>query len=280
MQLLLNYINISLCICLGIDSLLASDWLKLQEVSTLLEPFALQTDILQTDAQSLSSIIPCILNLECHLQQHTAAKAITSKMLDDLRRRFATLLYPDTEHFNPIPAAACLLDPTMAQAMMSPECAVLLHAAKLYIATVCESQKNFNSSTDPSQPDDASSSSMLTPLSSLQRFKFLANKIQSNRLTTTSVSSNVSERDVIHTQVNNYIADIVEEEINDAFLFWEQKLSRYNKLSELAQDLMAAPASQAYVERIFSLCGFLTNGRRNRMHQSLEMRAFLKLNAF
>ena len=35
---------------------------------------------------------------------------------------------------------------------------------------------------------------------------------------------------------------------------------------------------QAYVERIFSLCGLLTAGRRNRMSQNLEMRAFVKLN--
>ena len=34
----------------------------------------------------------------------------------------------------------------------------------------------------------------------------------------------------------------------------------YSKLYELAQDLLSAPASQAYVERIFSLCGFLTTG--------------------
>ena len=43
-------------------------------------------------------------------------------------------------------------------------------------------------------------------------------------------------------------------------------------------DLLAAPASQAFVERIFSVCGLMTTGRRNRMCKSLEMRAFLKLN--
>src|SRR6218665_3205677 len=37
-------------------------------------------------------------------------------------------------------------------------------------------------------------------------------------------------------------------------------------------------ASQAYVERIFSLYGLLTAGSRNRMNQNLEMRAFVKLN--
>jgi len=46
----------------------------------------------------------------------------------------------------------------------------------------------------------------------------------------------------------------------------------------LAQDLVAAPASQAYVERVFSVCRWLTAGRRNRLSKNLEMRVFLKLN--
>jgi len=43
--------------------------------------------------------------------------------------------------------------------------------------------------------------------------------------------------------------------------------------------VLAAPASQTYVERIFSVCGLLTSGRRNRMNKSLEIRACLKLNS-
>ena len=35
--------------------------------------------------------------------------------------------------------------------------------------------------------------------------------------------------------------------------------------------------SQAFVERVFSLCGFLTAGRRNRANKSLEIREFFKL---
>ncbi|KAH9499551.1 hypothetical protein Btru_078102 [Bulinus truncatus] len=42
------------------DSLLPSEWLRLEEVVTLLEPFAVQTDILQSDTQSLSTIIPSL----------------------------------------------------------------------------------------------------------------------------------------------------------------------------------------------------------------------------
>ena len=46
-----------------------------------------------------------------------------------------------------------------------------------------------------------------------------------------------------------------------------------------AADLIAAQASQAYVERIFSLSGLFKAGRRNRVHRSLRMRVCLKLNS-
>jgi len=37
-------------------------------------------------------------------------------------------------------------------------------------------------------------------------------------------------------------------------------------------------ASQAYVKRVFSVCGTLTTDRRNKMINSLEVRACLDLN--
>ena len=40
----------------------------------------------------------------------------------------------------------------------------------------------------------------------------------------------------------------------------------------MAVDLLAAPASQAFLERLFSVSGMLSHGRRNRMEKSLEMR--------
>ena len=61
--------------------------------------------------------------------------------------------------------------------------------------------------------------------------------------------------------------------------FWQQRKTIYSSHAPIAEDYVAAPASEAYVERIFSVAGMLSTGRRNRMHQSLEMRVFLKLNA-
>jgi len=50
-------------------------------------------------------------------------------------------------------------------------------------------------------------------------------------------------------------------------------------LADTALDLLAALASQAFIECVFSVCGLLTQGRCNRMTKSLEMRARLKLKA-
>jgi len=57
--------------------------------------------------------------------------------------------------------------------------------------------------------------------------------------------------------------------------FWLNSCPKANsQLSVLAVDLLAAPASQVFVERLFSVCGMLSHGRRNRMEKSLEIRVY------
>jgi len=52
--------------------------------------------------------------------------------------------------------------------------------------------------------------------------------------------------------------------------FWLNSCPKtYSQLSVLAVDLLAAPASQAFVQRLCSVCGMLSHGRRNRMEKSL-----------
>ena len=64
----------------------------------------------------------------------------------------------------------------------------------------------------------------------------------------------------------------------DSLGYWLSKESKYKKIVAVALDLVSAPASQAYVERIFSLCGDLTARKRNRATVNLECRVFLKIN--
>ena len=60
--------------------------------------------------------------------------------------------------------------------------------------------------------------------------------------------------------------------------YWINQEAKFPLLAPVAQDLLSAPASQAYVERVFSVCGDLTAGKRNRLTKNLQMRAFLKIN--
>jgi len=58
----------------------------------------------------------------------------------------------------------------------------------------------------------------------------------------------------------------------------KNKVDLCDKIASVALDIVAAPASQAHVERLFSVCGLLTEGRKKQMSKSLEMRVCLKLN--
>ncbi|XP_065678962.1 zinc finger BED domain-containing protein 4-like [Hydra vulgaris] len=223
---------------LNIDSLANSKWIMLQDFVNLLEPFANETDILQTDALSLSSVIPSILNLKCHLEQFGDAKDVAVKMLEDLRRRFAVLLQPNNPNFNPLPCAACLLDPTCAIALLGNEHTQIRECAKKYILSEAKSAKQR-----------------------VEKIKLIPGNEAQNEL-------------------NKYFIEIRNSSMcQNALNFWKMRRAVYPHIAPLAEDLIAAPATQAYVERLFSICGLLTNGRRNRMSASLEMRVFLKLNS-
>ena len=71
-----------------IDTLLISEWTLLEEMVALLEPFTVQTDVLQTDSLSLSNVIPSLLELECHLEQFPHNKPLAEAMLQNLRNAF------------------------------------------------------------------------------------------------------------------------------------------------------------------------------------------------
>ena len=67
-------------------------------------------------------------------------------------------------------------------------------------------------------------------------------------------------------------------EDTNALDYWHIKQSQFHNISQLALDLISAPSSQAYVERVFSVCGDLSARKRNRAKAGMERRVFLKLN--
>ncbi|KAM4593896.1 E3 SUMO-protein ligase ZBED1-like [Odontesthes bonariensis] len=119
---------------LNMDTLLTSDWAKLENLLKLFEPFAVHTDQLQNDSQSLSHVVPCLLNLEAHLLSTTVVlKPVAQLLLRSLRDRFAGILNPDCCSFDATAAGACLVDPSVSFVLHSPELKSLQTAAETFV---------------------------------------------------------------------------------------------------------------------------------------------------
>src|SRR6218665_2006503 len=96
----------------------------------------------------------------------------------------------------------------------------------------------------------------------MKPFKYLSQKIQNNFIVTTDPMTRL---DSIQSQVAKYIDEIrrhtptrIHVPYEDALTFWASRRPSNHLLVPLAEDLIAALAPQAYVERIFSLCGLIT----------------------
>ena len=99
----------------------------------LLEPYAIHTDQLQTDSQSLSDVVPCHLNLEAHLQSTTVAKQLARVFLKSPRERFACIMNNLAANFEPTPTAACLMDTSGSLAHHSTEMEPLMRDAESFV---------------------------------------------------------------------------------------------------------------------------------------------------
>lgn len=116
-------------------------------------------------------------------------------------------------------------------------------------------------------PDDGASNA-------LSRFPYLSSHMAEN-------SQLAGSEDNVSSELAKYLLDLRNFNARKAKCsldYWFANKASFPRLTSFAEDLTVAPASQAFVERVFSVCGMLTSGQRNRMDKSLEMRAFLKMN--
>ena len=102
-----------------------------------------------------------------------------------------------------------------------------------------------------------------------KRFKLVSKDIRAR--SSTPAGTDVDAELLSYISVSRtYVGD-------EGLAFWNST-SAFPSPAPFAQDLLAAPALQAYVERVFSVCGHLTAGKRNRLCKKLANRAFLKVN--
>ena len=119
-------------------------------------------------------------------------------LIRDFKRRFEYVFMPTSDVFNHIPAAAYLLDPSVCEVVLAPDFSSLLHAAKLFIVSLAETNttvqrmvSHADYATDSAEPP------------ALKKFKFLASRmIEQSTSLSLSTGSNM---ETILRQLNRYI---------------------------------------------------------------------------
>ena len=95
------------------------------------------------------------------------------------------------------------------------------------------------------------------------------------------IKSNMNER--VKFQVESELAkyramDVDKEDTKDLLLWWKDNAKLFPTLSVVARSYLGINASSTASERIFSLCGHLTGGRRNQLGSTV-LSAIMYLNS-
>lgn len=265
------------------DYLLPSEWQRLTALRDLLLPFTEHTQMLQSDTQSLSLVVPALLDLQGHLSEFLHAQgssfkdlaSLAKKMKANMDKRFSCFLDHTDSKFSPLAAAACFLDPTISpEALLEnddEQITALLEKAEEYIAHLVPPVLR-EEEVEHEEPEEEEKEER--PQRKRPRFKFLS---KASRPSRSSCSKPCVKEEM--KKFKEQLSQPTNEESETALKFWAaQGDSVYPSLKPIALDILAMPASQAFAERVFSITGDLTRGRRNRARAILERSAFLKLN--
>lgn len=106
-------------------------------------------------------------------------------------------------------------------------------------------------------------------------FPHMAAKLADRSPSTASMPS-TTQSGATRGYVTQYLSYLGTPGQQNATEFWQQRVGN-SSIPLIALDI-SAPASQAFAERLFSVSGILTSGRRNRTSKSLHIRTWLKVN--
>ncbi|XP_057691466.1 zinc finger BED domain-containing protein 4-like [Corythoichthys intestinalis] len=264
------------------DYLSPSEWQRLTALKDLLLPFAEHTQMLQSDTQSLSLVLPALLDLQGHLSEfpHTQGSnfkdlaCLATKMKANMDNLFRRFLDPTYSTFSPLCTAACLLDPTVApEALLEnddEQIQVLLEKAEDFIAQLVPPVREVEA--EDIKLEEGEDDSKSEPQRKRPRFKYLR---KSKR---PSMSIFLTSR--VREEIQHFKDQLSQATNHETGLeFWAtQEDSIYPSLKPIAFDLLAMPASVSFAERAFSVIGDLGEVRQTRARAILERSAFLKLN--
>lgn len=222
------------------------DRVRIRELSTLLTPLALVTQVLQGDGITFSSVIFQIFKAFKSISELDINnfKIAQNGLLDQIKTRFEKLLME--RHY----VTATILDPRQ----------------KLDTFKWCRKINIDNNVNNLPQLQVVTDELALSYLKSLS-----SSILPQAELTLFSPSCLFSELDSVRK--GRLTAEFDELDIYlkepctdmDPLEFWKQNSLRYPILSKAAQEHLSIPASTGGIERVFSIAGALGRARRSRL---------------
>ncbi|KAK0147779.1 hypothetical protein N1851_012520 [Merluccius polli] len=236
------------------DSLQPSEWQRLAILKDLLLPFAEHTKVLESDTNSLSLVVPALLDLRGHLSEFSRSRSykdaatLAQKMSANMELRFGLFLDVTDDRFSPLAAAACFVDPCVSAEVLleneDEEIQDLLKKAEDYITRsvtprICEEEE-----TDEEENRQAETTET-APLPKQPRFRFFSPSRPARPRT---------PRASIRQEIQKYKDTLSKAaDAQEWMEFWSsQSDTVFERLKPLALDLLAMPASQAFAEHVFS----------------------------
>ena len=257
------------------DNLAVSEWKTLENVQKLLKPFAQYTSLVGgEDFTTLSPVIPIVMEVNLHLEEMKKIPEVASVaalLLVELKRRFRKYTDPSDPDHEPLFLMATILDPRYKLVINRVQAE---STKKKILKELKESNGNNGASGSPSTPTLSPEEAVEPPM---KRFHHLS------RLLEEKVKEGIQEvakSPPGKQELENYLQNFqpLSEEI-DAVQFWIDAEKTYPLLPSIAVDILTIPAASTPIERVFSVAGESTSGKRNRLaDKNLEREVLLRKN--
>lgn len=275
---MLSYFDINLkqitdvCEELSWDHFSVTEKSSITKIVKLLKPFALHTKLIEGDSYAtISSVLPSIIELQSHLksmsEENFPDNNILSTLQAQIERRFKYYYDVSMINFDPIFITATLFDPKFALILNSSQ----ITASIRFI----EQMKNRTAEEVPKSKLNDNLSEKSSTFLSVQNM-ILTVLHESNTRNESNVSSDVySYIDYLKSQflldfnlTKNYFGNSVKNSDLSPFQFWTNSIieAKFPIISKAALQILVIPATQASSERVFSISGDCSSGKRSSIN--------------
>ncbi len=259
-------------------SLQPEEWEQLQDVHSLLEPFAQYTNLCGSENYTtISSVIPIVMELTLHLremQKKTSISSGASRLLQELHFQFDSLSDASHTNFTPLYLMATALDPRFCLLLTDREREM---ATQHILAALKQSEEvaepGCSLSTKNTEIEQLCQDIKPSPL---KRFKYLSELVGQQTTVQSPPQPSKAERELAgyfsRLQISNF-----ENKGLDPLQFWQGSLNLYPTVAALALDVLSIPASSDSMERVLLVNGNSCRGKLNNFN--LEQQVFVQNNS-